>query len=361
MNLMWNQYVPVLRFKPGEMWALRYLADDARDHVKPLIELLPKNFVDSRTNPGGEPEAGTEQIAEKLWAAWGNRPFFVDTSQIRELDITVRVLERLAEHGLASRLSAIPVADLGTPRKDLDAVRRALPRMRGGACIRLERSALEKSTTAASIDEMLLALEVSAADVDMVVDLGVSDGYPPYEHIRAKIPRLEEWRSFVILGGSFPKDLQGMEARLHRLPRREWRHWFGELPSQGVSRRPCFGDFTVQYAYYVEPPSFPNPSASIRYTSDTEWLIMRGQGIRNEDGPGRKQWAANAQLLCEMPEFCGAHFSRGDQEIAERAGRFSDPGGPTTWIRAAINHHMVFVARQIAGVDRPALVEQAGH
>lgn len=79
-------------------------------------------------------------------------------------------------------------------------------------------------------------------------------------------------------------------------------------------------------------------------------MIMRGEGVFNDDGPGYAQWPANALLLSERAEFCGANFCYGDGYIAERSLQPDKTGNPETWLRAGINHHMTFVVRQIANL-----------
>ncbi len=77
---------------------------------------------------------------------------------------------------------------------------------------------------------------------------------------------------------------------------------------------------------------------------------MRGESVSNEEGPGTAQWPANAQLLCERPEYSGDDFSYGDKYIKEMISQYDKPGSPTTWLRAGINHHMTFVVRQLASL-----------
>lgn len=77
---------------------------------------------------------------------------------------------------------------------------------------------------------------------------------------------------------------------------------------------------------------------------------MRGEGLRNEDGPGYAQYPANAELLLGRVEYAGADFSYGDQYIEERASHPEKPGSPVTWLRAGINHHMTFVVSQISSL-----------
>jgi hypothetical protein len=78
---------------------------------------------------------------------------------------------------------------------------------------------------------------------------------------------------------------------------------------------------------------------------------MRGEGLRNPGGAGHAQYPANAELLCGRKEFCGPQFSTGDEYIYKIGSHREDgPGTPETWLRAGINHHLTFAARQIPTV-----------
>jgi hypothetical protein len=113
-------------------------------------------------------------------------------------------------------------------------------------------------------------------------------------------------------------------------------------------RCPLFGDYTIQRAVYTEPPAFANFSASIRYTAREDWIVIRGEGVRNAGGAGYAQWPANAQLLCERPEFCGSSFSAGDRYIEMMGTAAPSNGNAPSWLRAGINHHMSLASRQAA-------------
>ena len=92
----------------------------------------------------------------------------------------------------------------------------------------------------------------------------------------------------------------------------------GLMTFQGGLRRAFLWlchDYTVQYGLHQEPPPGCNASASIRYTTDEDWIIMRGEGVRNEGGPGHEGFLGNAMLLVERVEFRGAKYSYGDAYI----------------------------------------------
>lgn len=168
----------------------------------------------------------------------------------------------------------------------------------------------------------------------------------------ARIPNLHRWRTFSVISGAFPKDLTGFEKnRQHELQRLDWLTWRDQVATRpSLARRPAYGDYTIQHPIFSEPPRRANFSASIRYTSDEHWVIMRGEGVFNDEGPGFAQWPANAQLLCARPEFCGTKFSYGDEYIELMSLQTEKTGNPETWLRAGINHHLTFVVCQIANL-----------
>ncbi len=127
-----------------------------------------------------------------------------------------------------------------------------------------------------------------------------------------------------------------------------WHDQVLALPRE--TRRPTFGDYTIQHPIYKEPLENCNPSASIRYTYSEHWVIMRGQGLCQKGSPGNAQYLAEAQLLCDMDEFCGKDFSGGDQYIEETSQQPKSPGTPYTWLRAGINHHITYTTRQVLQV-----------
>jgi len=90
MSFGWNHYVPVLRLKPGELWALRYLASDVRESVTPIVEVLPKNLGRNRSNPEGDLDVAVKVICEEIWKVWGDRNFFLDTDNVSDAAIEAR-------------------------------------------------------------------------------------------------------------------------------------------------------------------------------------------------------------------------------------------------------------------------------
>jgi hypothetical protein len=192
----------------------------------------------------------------------------------------------------------------------------------------------------------LRGLGLTVSDIDLIVDCQVVVEGQAMKGTAATLETGYNWRSITYIGGSFPPDLSGLHKNdQHEIPRHEWHSFTRERRPRDRAVR--YGDYTIQHPLQADPPPQSLPSGSIRYASDTYWVVMRGEKLDNPTGPGHKQYIAQAQLLCERSEFCGLQFSAGDAYIESIARQTGQTGNPTTWLQAGINHHLAFAARQI--------------
>jgi hypothetical protein len=174
------------------------------------------------------------------------------------------------------------------------------------------------------------------------------------------VPYLEDWGSLTVLAGSFPKDLSEFKRNDHHLiERSDWLRWSQYVDSH-PARIPVYGDYTIQHGIFEEQQGKRrNFSASIRYTLDDKWLLMKGEGVFNENSAGFGQWPAHAKLLVGMPEYSGPEFSFGDRFINEIASHPTKKGTAELWLSAGISHHIAKVLAQIAKQTfAPSLVQE---
>ncbi len=356
-------YVPILRSKEGEMYALRNLKPREKEKVAPLVEITPNVFLPARSGKykGCEPIPSEVlfQQAKKLYGSWHYGIFFLDLSLI---DGTVSFpgkrhpLDLIAKNLRDWKLRMIPVTGLTRSGAYQEAASRAVKTDGRGICIRVTPDEILSRTFHKSLAVLRQTLQVGEADTDLLVDYATfQDDSPQLEALLARVPQLRRWRSLIVASGAFPKDLQEFRPGIHKIPRNDWLRWRREIASKKLPRKPIFSDYTIQYGKYTEPVDNCNPSASIRYTLDDAWLIMRGEAIKTkkgkEKGPGSAQWPAYATLLLEREEFCGSDFSAGDAYISAMSKQNGKSNGnPMTWIRAGLNHHITLVSRQIASL-----------
>jgi len=345
-----THYVPILRWKQAERLALRNLREDKAMHITPLIELVPELF---RTN---NTEKNLVKIAHDVIHYWHQSPFFLDLRWIPPTFCSYageHLVKAISNQVRAYKQCLIPVTGIHRDPAYQSAVAHAANTHGLGACIRLLREDLTDAKLQVHLDKTLSDLNLRTHEVHMLVDLQIYDPSAPNLATIAKtVPYLDQWRTFTLANGAFPQDLSELEKNCeHELPRRDWLSWLTEVPDASPKiRKPAYSDYTIQYPLYIERKGFQNFSASIRYTYDEYWIIIRGEGVFNEDGPGFKQWPANAQLLVARNEFCGANFSDGDNYIEKMSMQFDKPGNPTTWLQAGINHHLAYVVHQLTSL-----------
>ena len=354
---MFNErhYVPILRWKRGEREALKQLAEADKERLTPLIELPPSLFTLDYDAGDQDLRSMLIRAAGDIQKAWGTRRAFCDLGLMpprAEAAGAGHPVACLWEYARRQRLNLIPVIGLRRSTRYQSAVTRVIYEEGSGACIRLTSEQLYSATFRNDLASLMVSCNVQPDTVDLVIDRrAVSDISTPVGELLGRLPTVTAWRTLTVAGGSFPRDLSGFRVGQHVHPRLEWRLWRNEvLDAERVKRRATFADYTTQHAVFVEPPRRANFSASIRYTSTDNWVVMRGEGVFNDDSAGFAQWPANAALLCERPEFCGERFSAGDSYIASRAVFGASTGNAESWLRAGVNHHMTFVARQIASL-----------
>lgn len=343
-------YVPILRWKQAERLALRNLRPKDRGRMTPLVEITPRSVAPRKKRPT------TEQMLQKnvedMQKSWGSASLFVDLSNLEQLrDCSgVHPFVYLAGKARDSNVSLIPVTGLRRAGAYDSAVASIVADDARGVCVRLSSPELNRPDLRQALTTLLTRLNVNRREVNLVVDCQYIQGLNPnLDRLIASLPWLEEWKTLTIASGAFPRNLTGFRIGQHCLARSDWQGWSALVNSDlRLRRRPTYGDYTIQHAIYSEPPARANFSASIRYTAESYWVIMRGEGVFHDGSPGFPQWPANAQLLCARPEFCGRDFSYGDRYIWQMAQQTDDTGGAETWLRAGINHHLVFVVRQIA-------------
>jgi hypothetical protein len=355
-----KHYVPVLRWKDAEMDAIHLLYPEDRGVITPLIEITPKGFQPPKQGPrkGQLPNPNEVLVAnaKELLAKWDYAPFFLDLGHIEsrvKLSGGKHPLSFLGMHARMYKLNLIPVTGLNRSAEYQLAMNELCDSDERGACLRISADEIMQRGFKTRLNTLVKALRLHKRDVDFFLDYGVFNrDILPMRKLLDKIPGLDQWRSLIVCSGSFPPDLLNFQPGMRRIVREDWLNYKEQAYEQRIQRVPSFSDYTIQHGAYKEPPEFCNPSASIRYALEENWLVMRGEGLMNEDGPGSEQWNANAQLLCDHEDFkrFGPSFSKGDKYIFEMSLNNEKHGTPMTWLRAGINHHMTLTSRQIAGL-----------
>lgn len=351
------RYVPILKAKEGELGALQTLAASAADAIVPLME-VPEVPVDPETGEATRDEVdflADLGFGQKMAKAWSHR-FFVDVGWADSNQATSPLAIVLSSCRDANA-AACPVVSTAHSNQTLAAASHHHRLTGSGVCIRLgEADFAEEVNQVEVIDRLMDSLGVDRTAADVVIDL---KEVPAGDAARVRhtflargclslVPTVGQWRSLILAGTAFPQDLSEVDAAsASRLRRAEWQVWTALVSRPDtLPRTLVYSDYGIAHPVSViVDPRKMRMSASIRYTTDRDWLIVKGRNVRQY---GFEQFFDLSQQIVNSPDYYGEGFSWGDQYIKRCAERQTGPGNATTWRKVGTSHHLTVVARQVA-------------
>ena len=159
---------------------------------------------------------------------------------------------------------------------------------------------------------------------------------------------LNEWRTFTLLGTSFPETMASVKKGGEIIPRHEWLLYKMLVPNllEAGLRLPSFGDYAISHPKVIElDMRTVKPNATIRYTIEDAWYIAKGENVRDY---GYAQYHELSQKILASHHYCGPTLSWGDDYIQTRADKNAKTGNLSTWRQVGTNHHIEKVTQDIA-------------
>lgn len=358
MESDYKHYIPVLYWRQAEREALKDIGlfnGEIINRFTPLIQLYPKDFEGDEILI----ENKVAKIIDEINEYWGDERILLDPCLL-PLEIQVTIVKIIEQNVYARKLMITPTTNLSKNFSYQTNIKSLVKRDQNGLCIRLHPTELIKPGFQQTLLGFLQSLEVPHNEVDLIIDFQfINEQSISYEYLAKQIPYIYDWRILAFIGGSFPKNLSGFPIDTHKIPRTHWNFWRDLLQNKNLKRFPCYGDYTVRHPIFEEVPDVCFPTASIFYTLDNEWLLMRGAQERSDGGKGYQQYIGNAMLLIENNGYRGPNFSKGDAYINEIGTQLqpNKTGNRRTWIQAGINHHIVQVVSQLADFDETSTFE----
>ena len=322
-------YVPILKTKAGDRWALSHLQPTTRDRVQPLLELHPH-----------KKKSDDEQIlsvCEALVADWGtDRPFYLDGVWLHGESGDAAILESVFTGTEDYGLCAIPVIRPSFSAASSAQAAAIIAGLGRGCLLRIG-----PKTPPAAINAIVAAVGAKRGDVDLMIDyaqqgMSLTAGLP-------KLPHIADWRGLIAASGTFPISLQHIGLNnWTMIPRGCWQTYSHAVASGKLSRTPTFSDYTMRAP--GPPADFGAPSVNLRYTLENDWLAQLGGKFK--EGASGEMHDFCAQLI-GCPEYRGDDFSDGDAEILRVADPDAGSGNPTQWLQWCVNHHIETVVDQL--------------
>lgn len=368
-------YVPILKWKLGERHALFTLRGPLRTSLLPLFLLPPSGDFDHEKGRRLAPLEHIRCFGKRLYGAWGRQPAFVDAVGIDDEEhrrgLAVHPLTELLGRAQVAKASAFPATMMNRSSEYQEAVQRfASSNPMSPICIRVTASDLENGSFAADLLSLIDRLDSSPDRVLLILDFGTM-GAPNIQEVEPlaellttsiyNLPRPFEWLRVVAAFTSFPASLSAVKPGDAQLfPRTDWMIYRGLIEREPrLISSVAFGDYAVDSAPFGQTGRAP-PSANFRYTTESDYLIVKGQQAKKPVGYSAIYPVADA--LIARDEFRGPEFSDGDAFFERLARR--DPeittGNASTWRWAGTDHHLARVVedlRSLAGRDRRAVVK----
>lgn len=350
-------YVPILWAKDGEFGALRQLANEARHSLTPLLEVPPIPWNYAADCPARAIDQHLEKIASKIDKAWGRQsPVLLDFEWINPAERLVdgsHPVTYVFDTARPLGLQLVPVITLARDDAYLTAVAGAVRLDGRGACLRVQPDDLSELDLGSRTRELLRSLRLEATHVDLLIDVrgieraALDEVIASVSEAVQALPRIEDWRSFVLAGTGFPDTLAGMpQSDVTRVARVEWAFWRRVARQRRLRRIPTFGDYGISSPAPPDvDPRVMKPSASVRYTADDAWVVFKGRNLKDH---GYDQFHDVCRRVLRAPEYSGNDFSWGDRYIYDCANRRVSRGNLTTWRKVGTSHHLTFVVEQIA-------------
>lgn len=352
-------YVPCLRWKQGEYKAISLLSNAARELITPLIEVPEKGYDFETKTDKKSLDDHLAPFAKRVRSNWQQRSCFVDLNWIlpsERLKGGIHPVRYIFEQLNLQGCHAIPVTDLDRDPQYQQEVKRAASRDKRGLCVRLGIESAAKSNLRGSISA-LLGNNIAVEECDFILDLEAPPNFLPLDGfanliqaIINQLPYLAKWRSFTLMGTSFPSSMAEIQSSPMVVPRHEWllyqllRTKLGSIDC----RIPTFGDYAISHPEVLQVDMrLVKPSATIRYTIDDAWLIIKGPNVRDY---GYGQYLDHCKTLTADPRFLGSNFSEADKYISDCAAGRAKTGNLSTWRWIGTNHHLEKVALDVANL-----------
>ena len=168
-----------------------------------------------------------------------------------------------------------------------------------------------------------------------------------------------KWRTFTLSACGFPSSMGGVQRNSYELVERvDWVAWRESLYQlrRRIPRLPDFSDCAIQHTSGVEgfDPRFMRPAASIRYTWEDAWLLIKGESARSV--PTSSQFPVLATTLVYgylQAYFYQAGHCSGCASIQDCADGGPRHGSAEVWRRYGTIHHITRAVEGLSALSWP--------
>lgn len=344
-------YTPILKSKQGEAKALMRLDRQIKSNIIPFFDVL---ALKSGFSNGSDVHAFLEKQAINIAAAWnGCGHCYVD---LYDVDPSARGYDgehpvNIVHEKIAfDRIDAIPVVGVERDIAYKLAVRRVVSAGVDAIAVRLGSEDIQLPSMLVERVSRLI-LEIGASDLPLHVFMDFrSIENTDSDVIQIRVNRaLVEIRKLnpsriVFAASAIVSDMGKVKkGGLKSVVRRDFLVW--EILAN-THKDIDYADYGVVHPDYFDfDPKTIKPSAKIRYTSDKEWIIVKGSRWVSDTSQHRSL----SNLLYESEKFRGEDCWGGRNIVSAATGGHAFKM-LVDWVTIDQNNHITHTARQLAGI-----------
>jgi len=339
------KYVPILKWKQGEQFALMNLSEDVKSKLTPLISLV---------NLSTSPDELTAQI-NRFWG--NNEPFYLGFSPnlySKFSSLIAPYFAKIIKHAISLDLKIIPVISNLNDNAFYRIIAAQKHNFSHGYLLRLLNVDTESINQVTNY--IMNSCNISDSKPSILLDFYMVDAkispisYSDIICSLYKKLRIDQFDKIIFAASSFPVTLSGLENNsITRLSRHEWLIYKN---IRSKIKDIAFGDYCVDDPLDLNLSQGATIIPTIRYTKDDYWYIIRGK-----HDPTRPRDFSQYHKLCRAlikrkDIYCGEEFSWGDEKINECANKTCsgskgcNHGNLPEWVKRNTNHHLTYVANQ---------------
>lgn len=345
-------YTPMLKSKLGEAKALMRLDLQTKSNIIPFFDVL---ALKSGLSNGSDIHAFLEKQAINIAAAWNGRGHcYVD---LYDIDPSARGYS--GEHPVNivhdkiafDRIDAIPVVGVERDIAYKLAVRRVVGAGVDAVAIRLGSEDIQLPSMLVERVSRLVS-EIGATGLPLHVFMD----FRSIEHIDSDVIQMRFTRALaevrrlnpariIFAASAFVSDMGKVKkGALKSIPRRDFLIW--EMLAK-IHMAIDYADYGVIHPGYFDfDPKTIKPAAKIRYTTDKEWLIVKGSRWVSDTSQHRNL----SKMLYKSEQFRGRDCWGGENIVSAALGarafkRLED------WVTIDQNNHITHTVRQLSRIS----------
>lgn len=366
-------YAPILKLKFGEVTAMASLSDSQKKDLLPIFEVVFSGPKKDAKNKGRDARLASiiskfkmEKLPELpnwLNQARGTFPYVLDFTLIFVDEVKAEAAQYLLERCAANQHRVIVSVNLSDSEEYKTLVYSLVRKYGFELCVRASRAELGN---ASELDSLLVKAVkdagLDASGVYLLVDIKEErddQKYTEYFDSVQALPSLREWKGLIFSNGTFPESMGGLKSgKEHDVSRTDWIRYNAAISKHNLRRQPIFSDYSARYPIYDVESEKHSPSPTIKYTTSSNWRIMKGGDYDYGN------YFIYSHALINMGPYYGEAHCAGDKFIKDKAEKFNayimkraaaggkikadKVGSSEEWIAMSVGHHTVVTLDQLA-------------